>query len=402
MRKVLVAVLLVGLMVPGSLVVHAQVGEQSIAQTAAANAQFSTLVEALEAAGLVQTLDADGSFTVFAPTNEAFAAALDALGMSQSELFADTNLLTQILLYHVVDGETLAADVAAMDSLTTEQGSDISVTASNNGIVLNDDVQVVQADIAASNGVIHAVNGVLLPPAVTDTETTAPQNLTYLRVTHLSPDAPAVELYIDGELSDFQVLEFGGISGWVELPAGSYNIALVPVGGSLEDAVIGPVAYTLNAGLWTTTAVIGSADTGTLTAQALRLDYGPLDAGMARVAVFHAIADAPAVDVVLADGTVLASGLAYAGVAADFNTGLATFEVPAGTYDIRVVPSGQTEPVLLDLAGTQFEAGVFYFIAATGTMDAPDVLVEGVSVERLNQESNADIMGGDDMSEANG
>ena len=137
----------------------------TIVEIAVDNEDFSTLVAAVTAADLVETLSGEGPFTVFAPTNAAFEAALEALGLTAEELLADTELLTSVLTYHVVAGEVLAETVVTLETATTVQGSDISIAVVDGGVVLNDSVNVVATDIMASNGVIHVIDGVLLPPA---------------------------------------------------------------------------------------------------------------------------------------------------------------------------------------------------------------------------------------------
>jgi uncharacterized surface protein with fasciclin (FAS1) repeats len=139
---------------------------KTIADIAVADSRFSTLVAALSEAGLVGAVaDANADFTVFAPTNDAFGAALDALGLTAAELLASPDL-ADILLYHVVPGTFLAADViaAAPFDAPTLQGSTISVEVVGNGVVLNDTVNVIITDVKAVNGVIHAIDFVLLPP----------------------------------------------------------------------------------------------------------------------------------------------------------------------------------------------------------------------------------------------
>ena len=125
---------------------------------------FETLLAAATAADLVDTLKSDGPFTVFAPTDEAFEAALDALGITAEDLLADTEALTDILLYHVVPGAVFAETVVGLDSATTAQGSDIAISIVDGGVVLNETVNVIATDIEASNGVIHVIDFVLLPP----------------------------------------------------------------------------------------------------------------------------------------------------------------------------------------------------------------------------------------------
>jgi len=131
----------------------------NIVQTAVSAGSFTTLVTAVEAAGLATTLSNDGPFTVFAPTDEAFAAlpagTVDAL-------LQNPQALADVLLYHVVAGEVLAADVVNLTSATTLEGSTLTIDATS-GVMIND-AKVIQADVQASNGVIHVIDKVLLPP----------------------------------------------------------------------------------------------------------------------------------------------------------------------------------------------------------------------------------------------
>jgi transforming growth factor-beta-induced protein len=136
----------------------------SIAEIAAGDENFSTLVAALDAAGLVEVLAGEGEFTVFAPTNDAFAALPE--GAVEALLEDPEGDLTQILLYHVVDGAAMAEDVVALDSVTTIQGEAVSIEIVDGNVILNGEVQVIITDIEASNGVIHVIDGVLLPPAM--------------------------------------------------------------------------------------------------------------------------------------------------------------------------------------------------------------------------------------------
>lgn len=135
----------------------------SIAEIASNDARFSTLVTALDSAGLVQTFQGDGPFTVFAPTNEAFNQLPE--GTVQDLLQPENReRLTAILTYHVVEGANMAADVQGMSSVTTLEGSDLSISTSNGSVQVGD-ATVVQADVEASNGVIHAIDAVLMPPS---------------------------------------------------------------------------------------------------------------------------------------------------------------------------------------------------------------------------------------------
>jgi LPXTG-motif cell wall-anchored protein len=150
--------------------------EQSIAEIAIGNADFSTLVAAATAADLAGTLsDCDaGPFTVFAPTNAAFAEALEALGLTAEQLLADTATLTSVLTYHVVAGTVLAADVVTLDSATTLQGAPITIEVVDGSVKLNGDTTVTATDLTACNGVIHVIDKVLLPPTLVTDAVVAP------------------------------------------------------------------------------------------------------------------------------------------------------------------------------------------------------------------------------------
>ncbi len=134
----------------------------TIVEVASGAGNFTTLVAAVTAADLVETLSGEGPFTVFAPTDEAFAAlpagVLDALLLPENKA-----LLAQILTYHVVSGMVMAADVTDCDVATVE-GSTIKLSTMG-GVTVNG-ATVVTADVAASNGVIHAIDAVILPPGV--------------------------------------------------------------------------------------------------------------------------------------------------------------------------------------------------------------------------------------------
>lgn len=119
---------------------------------------FKTLVQAVQAAGLVETLSGEGPFTVFAPTDEAFA---QIPAETLQAVLADKEKLTAILTYHVVPGKLMAADVVRSTQLQTAQGQ--SITVSTEGGVRVDNANVIQTDIEADNGVIHVIDQVIMP-----------------------------------------------------------------------------------------------------------------------------------------------------------------------------------------------------------------------------------------------
>lgn len=133
----------------------------TIVDVAAGNPQFSTLVAAVKAAGLVETLNGTGPFTVFAPTNEAFAklpaGTLDDLLKPENKA-----KLASILTYHVVSGKVLAADAVKLDKATTVNGAEADINVAG-GTVTIDGATITATDVAASNGVIHVIDTVMLP-----------------------------------------------------------------------------------------------------------------------------------------------------------------------------------------------------------------------------------------------
>ncbi len=134
----------------------------TVVDVAVGAGSFNTLVAAVKAAGLVETLSGDGPFTVFAPTDEAFAK-LPAGTVEDLLKPENKEKLVAILTYHVVSGKVMAADVAKLDTAKTVQGSNVSIQVSGGGVRLNDSSSVVKADIPASNGVIHVIDTVIMP-----------------------------------------------------------------------------------------------------------------------------------------------------------------------------------------------------------------------------------------------
>ncbi|MEM6902076.1 MAG: fasciclin domain-containing protein [Pseudomonadota bacterium] len=132
-----------------------------IVDVAASNESFTTLVAAVKAAGLVDTLKGEGPFTVFAPTNEAFAALPE--GTVESLLKPENkDQLIAVLTYHVVPGKVMAADVVKLSEAATVQGQSVDIEVKGSKVMI-DGAQVIQPDIATTNGVIHVIDAVILP-----------------------------------------------------------------------------------------------------------------------------------------------------------------------------------------------------------------------------------------------
>lgn len=159
MRKYVAALALFVLATP------AFAADKDIVDTAAGAGSFKTLVAAVKAAGLVDTLKGEGPFTVFAPTDEAFAKLPE--GTVESLLKPENkDKLVAILTYHVIPGKAMAADVVKLDgkSVKSVQGGEIQVKVDGETVKAND-AKVIKTDIACSNGVIHVIDTVILPPA---------------------------------------------------------------------------------------------------------------------------------------------------------------------------------------------------------------------------------------------
>lgn len=165
LRKSLLAAMMTAVVATPAFAGHHNEGEMkspgTIVDVAAGNADFETLVAAVKAAGLVETLSGKGPFTVFAPTDAAFAK-LPAGTVENLLKPENKDKLVALLTYHVVAGEVLAADVVGLDNATTVNGAvaDITVTGST---VKVDEATVTATDIKASNGVIHVIDSVVLP-----------------------------------------------------------------------------------------------------------------------------------------------------------------------------------------------------------------------------------------------
>ena len=164
MKRIFVTALLGLFALLGSVsgpVIAANKAEKDIVDTAAGAEQFKTLVTAIKAAGLVETLKGEGPFTVFAPTDEAFAKIPKE---KLEALLKDKKALTAVLTYHVVSGKVMAEDVVKLDSAKTVEGQKVKIVTTDGKVTING-AKVVKTDIACKNGVIHVIDTVLMPPA---------------------------------------------------------------------------------------------------------------------------------------------------------------------------------------------------------------------------------------------
>ena len=178
-----------------------------------------------------------------------------------------------------------------------------------------------------------------------------------INVIHASPDAPAVDVYLDGALA-LEGVEFGQFSGWIAVPAGEHQVQVTAAGDDAANAVIDANVELAADAAYHVAATGHLAD---ITPQIYQVNLSDLDSmgdPMARIRVIHTSPDAPAVDIALAGGDVLIADLAFPN-ASD------ALEVPAGSYDLEVRPTGTTD-VALDLPGVELEAGMVYDVFAIG------------------------------------
>lgn len=177
-----------------------------------------------------------------------------------------------------------------------------------------------------------------------------------VNVIHASPDAPAVDVWVNGEPA-LQGVAFGAFSGWIALPAGEYQIQVTPAGQGLESSVI-DATIGVESGVGYHVAATGTV--AEIAPQIYQADLSQTDEGSARVRVIHTSPDAPAVDVAVVGGDVLVPALEFPN-ASDF------LQVPAGTYDLEVRAAG-TADVALPVAGVVLDAGMTYDVFAIGQL----------------------------------
>jgi uncharacterized surface protein with fasciclin (FAS1) repeats len=135
---------------------------QNIIQVASGDDSFSTLVAAVKAAGLVETLSGKGPFTVLAPNNSAFGKVPEEV-LEKLLMPANKDALIQVLTYHVISGKVDSSTIITMSSADTVEGSSVMIETDGNNVMLNSNTKVIKADIPASNGIIHCIDSVLMP-----------------------------------------------------------------------------------------------------------------------------------------------------------------------------------------------------------------------------------------------
>lgn len=236
MRKLLQLVVVLALALSLAPVQPAFAQDADIVDTAVAAGSFNTLVTAVQAAGLVDTLKGEGPFTVFAPTDEAFAKL--PAEVLEAALADPEGLLTQVLLYHVVPGKVMSTDLSDGLEATTAQGEAVTFTIADGKAMVNN-ANIVAADVEASNGVIHVIDTVILPPSIVAAAEAAatPAATEEAMAEATATPAPTEEAMAEAAMAD--IVD-------TAVAAGSFNtlVAAVQAAG-LVDALKGEGPFTV-------------------------------------------------------------------------------------------------------------------------------------------------------------
>jgi uncharacterized surface protein with fasciclin (FAS1) repeats len=382
MRKLLILFGAIVLLCLAIAPVFAQ--EVAILDAARNTEELSTFMSAVDTADLV--LPSGRTFTIFAPNNEAWEQLPSRLGMTMDELMANPALLRQILRYHIVANQYRVEDMSTqLDAenhlfLRTLEGSQILVTGNSKGLSLNENLltqdtgaQILLSDILAANGVVHVIDSVLLPP--TDVLDTAK-----IRIANFVDDVARVDVFINGVLSGIEPVAFDSTSGWVEVPTGRYEIAFVPAGGTLDEALTSPLVVVLAPDAWVTVAATGSTATQTVQTQLVTEDFDSILAdGTARLTVFFDLAENQTMNV-LANESIIATDFQ---VNADTG-GSFTVDLPSGVYDLQFVSADESQELILSTR-VGLEAQTTNLVTVTGTRETPEIFVEAMKMDEVSE-----------------
>ncbi|MBK8985732.1 MAG: fasciclin domain-containing protein [Chloroflexi bacterium] len=393
----------------------------TIVDIAVADGRFNTLVAAVTAAGLAETLAGEGSFTVFAPTDDAFAAL--PAGTVESLLQDPEGALKDILLYHVVDGKVMAADVVNLTSATTIQGEDIAISVEGGNVMLNGSATVIITDIEASNGVIHVIDAVILPPTMTTAAETLPSIVDIAvadgrfntLVAAVTAAGLAETLAGEGSFTVFAPTD----DAFAALPAGTVESLLQDPEGALKDILLyhvvdGKVMAADVVNLTSATTIQGediavSVEGGNVmlngSATVIITDIEAsngvihvIDAVILPPTMTAAATDTMAlpsiVDIAVADGrfNTLVAAVTAAGLAETL-AGEGSFTVFAPTDDaFAALPAGTVESLLQDPEGALKDILLYHVV--DGKVMAADVVNLTSATTLLGQDVAISIVGG--------
>lgn len=191
----------------------------------------------------------------------------------------------------------------------------------------------------------------------------------YLRLAHFAPDAPSVDVYLDGEPTDLVGIAYPTASAWLPVSKNRHDITLIPTGADPATSAIEPVQLLLDVGTWTTAAVVGSVANDTLTVDVFTQDMSPINPGGSRLTFYHAVEPAASINI-LRDGVTLVPGLGFG-----FETALLT---DAGTYSFAFVRSGDLTFQIATLPEQTFRDSYYYLVALVGSSpnDLEPVVIE--------------------------
>jgi len=199
----------------------------------------------------------------------------------------------------------------------------------------------------------------------------AQEQVAQLRVANFSPDAPVLEIWLNGVRSDIQTLKPNEMSGWVQIVAGRHQIAFVPQGGALADALVGPFNLDLGSGTWSTVPVLGLNGAGSIYAIWVNEDYPtPIPDGSTRLTIFNGIPGGAALDLLNTDGAVLAQGVRFGRAA--------NVDLPAGSYNLRFVASGATGGGL-GTGDITLEANTYYLLGSIRRQSGGGLILRAVT-----------------------
>jgi uncharacterized surface protein with fasciclin (FAS1) repeats len=363
---------------------------------------LSTLSAFLDAAPDVRERLNDGhSYTLLAPNDRAFANLVSTLDVSLVDLLGDPKVASAILEYHVLDGSLSSQQIRERSGqvvLTLLHGAFISFRlGDDNTIAVNNLVEIIESDIGASNGTIHIINDVLLNRVIdqlvadieigslitpnssnsngnatqeaTPETTSAPVEVANLRFAHFAIDAPTVDIYVDGSLV-FENMVSGEVSDFSSLIAGNHTLSIQLQGDN--SGGLAPIDLDLANASFKTVALMGSFENQPLMMVVIEEDYSGLGTD-SRIAIFHALEDAPEIDITFGKD-ILLENLSFGDSS--------TVDLSAGSYDLTASTSNET---LFEESGFAVVEGDYTLIAMAGTVDDVNILSITVDSEQIQE-----------------
>jgi uncharacterized surface protein with fasciclin (FAS1) repeats len=312
--------------------------DPTIVEIAVADPRFTTLVNALKSQNLVGALSGAGPFTVFAPTNDAFAKLAGLPG---------GDALTRVLKYHVLSGKFSASDLSKLKDVKTLAGDNIFISRQGDSLILNGLVKVVIADIQASNGVIHVIDTVLLPDS-------------NVRAIHASFDAPAVDVLVNGKPA-FENLSFGTATPYATVPYGSQQLK-VNVAGTSTTALQAILWFSRNMD-FTVIALNPVADIDALVLNDSADGNAKPGAGKSKLRLVHAASQAGTVDVYITAPNDSIANVDPTISNFMFKANTKYLEVNSGEYRVRITAPHSKTAVIDTGAVTLPSTGVFTGVA---------------------------------------